>query len=342
MEIFKKIIKTIGIILFSLVLIIIVGTSLFFLVKEIMKQPLITFLSTIALVIVFIVLPYFAKKKYKKIDNYISTNDTITIVNNVNDNTTKENDANDTITIVNNVNDNTTKENDANDTITIVNNTNDTSDTNDTNEVTTSKKNTRIDKISRFIYNLKKNSTNNKKDTESIKLLIKKLDIYVTLLASYFCTLFLYRFINKFLDYLRTPSPAGETTGNPSRTYLDYTIYFGTILTIFVIIAIIQILIEYAVNYTNYWYVVIYILAILGIAITVKVFWVWEDVSILHSIHIFLLYLGTLPINYICICSIKKLYSWLHNDKNDLDPAKLTLLWTIIVFILGVAFNIKP
>ena len=322
MEIFKKIIKTIGIILFSLVLIIIVGTSLFFLVKEIMKQPLITFLSTIALVIVFIVLPYFAKKKYKKIDNYISTNDTITIVNNVNDNTTKENDANDTITIVNN--------------------TNDTSDTNDTNEVTTSKKNTRIDKISRFIYNLKKNSTNNKKDTESIKLLIKKLDIYVTLLASYFCTLFLYRFINKFLDYLRTPSPAGETTGNPSRTYLDYTIYFGTILTIFVIIAIIQILIEYAVNYTNYWYVVIYILAILGIAITVKVFWVWEDVSILHSIHIFLLYLGTLPINYICICSIKKLYSWLHNDKNDLDPAKLTLLWTIIVFILGVAFNIKP
>lgn len=302
MEILKKIIKTIGIILFSLVLIIIVGTSLFFLGKEIMKQPLIAILSTIALVIVFIALPYFAKKHYKKIDNYISANDTITIVNNAND----------------------------------------TSDTNDTNEVTTSKKNTRTDKISRCIYNLKKNSTNNKKDTESIKLLIKKLDIYITLLASYFCTLFLCRFINKFLNYLRTPSPAGETTGNPSRTYLDYTIYFGTILTIFVIIAIIQILIEYAVNYTNYWYVVIYILAILGIAITVKVFWVWEDVSILHSIHIFLLYLGTLPINYICICSIKKLYSWLHNDKNDLDPAKLTLLWTIIVFILGVAFNIKP
>ena len=322
MEILKKIIKTIGIILFSLVLIIIVSTSLFFLVKEIMKQPLIAILSTIALVIVFIALPYFAKKHYKKIDNYISANDTITIVNNVNDNTSKENDANDTITIVNN--------------------TNDTSDTNDTNEVTTSKKNTRTDKISRCIYNLKKNSTNNKKDTESIKLLIKKLDIYITLLASYFCTLFLCRFINKFLNYLRTPSPSGETTGNPSRTYLDYTIYFGTILTIFVIIAIIQILIEYAVNYTNYWYVVIYILAILGIAITVKVFWVWEDVSILHSIHIFLLYLGTLPINYICICSIKKLYSWLHNDKNDLDPAKLTLLWTIIVFILGVAFNIKP
>ena len=305
MEIFKKIIKITDIYLVVIAIIIIGFVLTLFLVTGISKQTLIAILTLIAFFIVFIILPYFIKKHYKRINNYNPANKT----------KTKENNTSNSNTNI------------------------------DTNEITTSKTNIRIDKSFKCIYNLKKASTNKEKGTVAIRVLIKKLYIYATLLSSYFCTLFLYRFINKFLNYLPTRSSTEETTGDSFRTYLDYTIYFGFILTIFVIMAIILTLIEYMVNYTNYWHIVLYLLVILGIAVAVKVFWKQYDVSIMHSIHIFLLYIGTLPINYIFINSIKKniekLYLWLHKDENNLDPSKLTLLWTIIVFILGVIFNIK-
>ena len=175
----------------------------------------------------------------------------------------------------------------------------------------------------------------------SIIAVKKQLEIYGSLLASYFCTIFLYRLIKKICYYLSTPPNTGEKADNSSHNFLDYTIYFGTILTILVIIAIIFTLINYMVNYTNYWFSTIWILMFLLIAITFKIYWTGKE-STLQAIFIILLYIAVLPINYICVCSIKKLYVGLHNNNGNLDPAKLTLLWTIIVFILGVAFNIKP
>lgn len=214
--------------------------------------------------------------------------------------------------------------------------------TNDTNEVTSSKYNISCaDNIFIHIYELKTKIVNKEINMTSIKVVKKQLEIYGSLLASFFCTIFLYRLIKKFFYYFSIPSNNGEKADNSSRDYLDYTIYFGTILTILVIIAIISTLINYMVNYTNYWFSIIWILMFLSIAIIFKIYWAGEE-STLQAIFITLLYITVLPINYICVCSIKKLYSQLHNDTGNLDPAKLTLLWTVIVFILGVVFNIKP
>lgn len=58
---------------------------------------------------------------------------------------------------------------------------------------------------------------------------------------------------------------------------------------------------------------------------------------------IYLLFLFFLAINYVILKSLPKLYNWLHTSKNanQLDPAKLTLVWTIVTFLLGILFNLK-
>lgn len=58
---------------------------------------------------------------------------------------------------------------------------------------------------------------------------------------------------------------------------------------------------------------------------------------------IYLLFLFFLSINYVILKSLPKLYNWLHTSKNtnQLDPAKLTLVWTIVTFLLGILFNLK-
>jgi len=71
-----------------------------------------------------------------------------------------------------------------------------------------------------------------------------------------------------------------------------------------------------------------------------------DDRMPLHIIKIILTYFISLVIIYSLISMIKsmisKLNSWLYGKKKKLDPAKLTILWTIIVFLLGVIFKIKP
>lgn len=60
---------------------------------------------------------------------------------------------------------------------------------------------------------------------------------------------------------------------------------------------------------------------------------------------IYLLFLFFLAINYIILTSLPKLYNWLYTSKNtntkQLDPAKLTLVWTIVTFLLGTLFKLK-
>lgn len=209
-----------------------------------------------------------------------------------------------------------------------------------TNKTTTSQQKKCCDKVFIKIYELKSKLTYKKINITTIKVVKKQLEIYGSLLASYFCTIFLYRLFKNFYYYF-SPSNTGEKTDKLSRDYLDYTIYFGTILTILVIIAIIVTLIKYTVNYTSYSFSIIWIITSIYIAIVFKIYWTGEK-STLQAIFIILLYITVLPFNYICVRSIKKIYVRLLNDKGNLDPAKLTLLWTIIVFILGVVFNIKP
>ena len=67
------------------------------------------------------------------------------------------------------------------------------------------------------------------------------------------------------------------------------------------------------------------------------------------SIILILSYLCSLLFNYILIKQstnyFLKLYNWLITSKEKVSPqldlSKLTFLWTIIVFILGILFNIK-
>ena len=213
--------------------------------------------------------------------------------------------------------------------------------TKNTNKTTiTSQQKKCCDKIFIKIYKLKNKLTYKKVNIITIKTLVKQLEIYATLIASYFSTMFLYGLIRKFVNYIISLPKTDKKTDNPSHNYLDYTIYFGTILTILVIIAMIVTLINYMANYSKYGFVVVFTIACIMFAAALKI-WQVHDKDTLQAIYIALLYIGVLPINYISICSISKIYSWLHNDEDNLDPTKLTLLWTVIVFILGVIFNIK-
>ena len=60
-------------------------------------------------------------------------------------------------------------------------------------------------------------------------------------------------------------------------------------------------------------------------------------------IQFLILFLFFLVINYLIILSLPTFYDWLCTPKdsshNKLDPAKLTLLWAIISFFLGLVFN---
>lgn len=57
---------------------------------------------------------------------------------------------------------------------------------------------------------------------------------------------------------------------------------------------------------------------------------------------LYLLFLFFLAINYVVLKSLPKLYNWLYNtNTKQLDPAKITLVWTIVTFLLGILFNLK-
>lgn len=84
----------------------------------------------------------------------------------------------------------------------------------------------------------------------------------------------------------------------------------------------------------------IYIKYLLGLALILLLF-----VAPRYDIRIkfFVLYYFFLIIDYIIIASLPKLYDYLTTPKDkqvkQLDPTKLTLLWTIIVFLLGLLSN---
>lgn len=71
---------------------------------------------------------------------------------------------------------------------------------------------------------------------------------------------------------------------------------------------------------------------------------IYNNVEIVRNIIIFI---DLLFANHFIILAFIAIYDWLHESTTDkktkpkLDVKKLTLLWTIVVFILGVMFNIK-
>ena len=71
---------------------------------------------------------------------------------------------------------------------------------------------------------------------------------------------------------------------------------------------------------------------------------IYNNVAIVRNIIIFI---DLLFANHFIILAFITIYDWLHESTTDkktkpkLDVKKLTLLWTIVVFILGVMFNIK-
>ena len=156
-----------------------------------------------------------------------------------------------------------------------------------------------------------------------------------------FGSLLLIRYVKKLVSFLNRLQEIGKTKRELPITSLDYWYYFSCVSICFIIIAIMILFIKYIFDYTRYWVVAILTLT----AFFVCIVFTFNEVESLNFIYLLLFYLLSLPFNYTIISIIKKiiskLYLWLYTKKRKLDPAKLTLLWTIIVFILGLLFNIK-
>ena len=163
----------------------------------------------------------------------------------------------------------------------------------------------------------------------------KSLKIYGILFISYFTALFLTGKLKLYNEYLENRSSNTSGTGSTDKTVMfDYLGLVITIFTIFTIFAIIVLSLDQK-NKLIFITCTIFIFSVLAIPTF------FSNKDYILSIFFILSYSFSLIINYYIINKLPDLYRSLHTN-GKLDFAKLTLLWTIIVFLLGVFFNIKP
>lgn len=178
----------------------------------------------------------------------------------------------------------------------------------------------------------------------SRKVLTKSFEIYMTLSLSFFSTLYFFKNKGEFIDYIKGLSNKQKFKISELSTFSDYWLYFSVIFTLAVTFIIIIDILNYLLNYTKYWFSGLIIVALIFISLICN-FYIAPERECLLYINFTLIYLGSLIVNYTFICIFKaiitKFHSWLYTQDKRLDPAKLTLIWTIIVFILGLKFNLK-
>ena len=161
----------------------------------------------------------------------------------------------------------------------------------------------------------------------------KSLIIYGIFFISYFTALFLTGKLKLYYEYLNKQSSTPSKTANTDKMVIfDYLGLGTTIFTIFTIIALSLDLIK-----SKYFFVICIIFSISVLATPTF----FSNKDYIFSIFFSLSYLFSLIVYYNIINKLPDLYNSLHTN-GKLDFAKLTLLWTIIVFLLGVFFDIKP
>ena len=170
----------------------------------------------------------------------------------------------------------------------------------------------------------------------------KVLKFYFSIFFSYFTSLFLTGQLIKFFKYVKNPPLKSPRIDSPDdNIYFNYLILAATILTLIALFAILAIFLNFIkVTISS---VTIFLL----ILITISIVFVSPNANndYIYSSFFILSYIFSLIINYNfikqTIAKLPEAYKLLKTN-GKIDPAKLTLLWAIIVFILGVIFNIKP
>ena len=181
------------------------------------------------------------------------------------------------------------------------------------------------------------------KSTANYKSLVSFLNITISAFTSLIlCKSFL--IIGKYFSH-KTEIPAIFEYSLTSFDYIGFTITFLGIISF---VATLLLLVNFIKNnvFSTLTFSIVLILLIM-LVITMK-YDINNDTHF-KSIILILSYLCSLLFNYILLKQstnyVLKLYNWLITSKEkespQLDLSKLTFLWTSIVFILGILFNIK-
>ena len=188
--------------------------------------------------------------------------------------------------------------------------------------------NERISSITNSSITNKKNSTS-KVDNKPIipKYIYSLLLTYTNIVISYLISLSIAKWYSK-LNYSSRSIP---------RNIEDMSdiIFFGLVIT--VLIALIGLFLLLPFIYKNK----LEIFCVIFSSILLLFYFLSAEART----RVYLLFLFFLSINYVVLKSLPKLYNWLYTSKDtntkQLDPAKITLVWTIITFLLGILFNLK-
>ncbi|MGX7103430.1 hypothetical protein [Gemella sanguinis] len=183
--------------------------------------------------------------------------------------------------------------------------------------------------------NIKPTKEINMSEKINKRVLSSALISYSNIFLSFFTTISLFKLYSKYSVYRFFATSSTKLI----ETKIDYFLYFILILTIVVFIATLHILTKFIKKDVHI--VLFAVISIISYLLLLK------EVSIFHQL--ISIYIGSLCLNYLIITSsinvFTKLYEWTITSKEDkrkqLDPTKLTLLWTIMVFILGLLFNFK-
>ena len=170
----------------------------------------------------------------------------------------------------------------------------------------------------------------------------KVLKFYFSIFFSYFTSLFLTGQLIKYFKFVKNSLLNSTRIDSPDdRIYFNYFNILAvtvTLITLFAILAIFLNFIKLTISF-------IIIILLIGIMISIPFISPNANNDYIYSSFFILSYIFSLVINYnfikTTITKLPEAYRLLQTD-GKIDPAKLTLLWTIIVFILGVVFNIKP
>ena len=169
------------------------------------------------------------------------------------------------------------------------------------------------------------------KSTSNYKSLVSFLNITISAFTSLIlCKSFL--IIRKYFSH-KTEIPSSIEHSLTSFDYIGFTITFLGIISF---VATLLLLVNFIKNnvFSTLTFSIVLILLIM-LVITMK----YDINNDTHFKSIILI------LSYLCSLLFLKLYNWLTTSKEkespQLDLSKLTFLWTIIVFILGLLFNIK-
>lgn len=188
--------------------------------------------------------------------------------------------------------------------------------------------NKRVSSITNSSITNKKNSTSKVDDKPIIpKYIYSLLLTYTNIVISYLISLLIAKWYSK-LNYSSRSIP---------RNIEDMSdiIFFGLVIT--VIIALIGLFLLLPFIYKNK----LEIFCVIFSSILLLFYFLSAEART----RVYLLFLFFLAINYVVLKSLPKLYNWLYTSKDtntkQLDPAKITLVWTIVTFLLGILFNLK-